>query len=207
MRSSGPGVDVDGLVHVLGVPAPGRPDAARDACFLHQAAGRVPGPVRVIRGTPARAARCSNLSEDHSGFPAGSDAQYSRKLEIRSPWNVRTAISCIRLRMPWARSSNSACHSAMAVTVDVEVQQFAPDVRLRLHHFGLPVLADRFPVWDGILQHALVVGRARSEERHDQVRVLDLSCLDVGVDDRAGVLPGEVHQVSLLASASDRSEA
>jgi hypothetical protein len=45
-----------------------------------------------------------------------SDAQYSRREAMRSPRNSRTAISFMRLRVPSARSSNSATHSQVTVS-------------------------------------------------------------------------------------------
>src|SRR5215831_4533725 len=90
------------------------------------------------------------------------------------------------------------------LAVHVEAQQLAYDVRLRLHHLGLPIPANRIPIREGLLQHTLVISRRRGEDRHGQIRILHLPRLDVDADDFTGVLPGEHYQVSLQTPANDR---
>jgi len=65
----------------------------------------------------------------------------------------------------------------------------------------LPVLADGFPVGDGIAHHPFVVRRGRGEDGRNQVRVLRRPGLDVDADHLAYVLLGQPHQSSPLTSA------
>src|ERR1700761_892917 len=74
--------------------------------------------------------------------------------------------------------------------VQVQVQQLAPDVRLGAHDLLFPVAPDGVPVRDRVLEYALVIGRGGGEDRDDQAGILLLPRLDVGVQDRAGLLPG-----------------
>lgn len=80
------------------------------------------------------------------------DAQYSRRLAMRSPSNSRMATSRISLRWPSTRSSNRASHSAMAVgAVEVEAEQLGLDVGLFFDDLGLPIVADAGVVADWLL--------------------------------------------------------
>jgi hypothetical protein len=66
-----------------------------------------PSPGHALRAGPGHG---------RFSWPTGSDAQYSRRLEISPSWKTRTAISRIRLRTLWGTSSNSASHSAITVS-------------------------------------------------------------------------------------------
>src|SRR5690606_38717260 len=64
----------------------------------------------------------------------------------------------------------------------------------------------RVPVRDRVLQYPLVVRGVRSEDRHDQVRVLGLPGPDVDVEDVTHVLLGQLHgSPSMSASLSGAS--